>query len=161
MIQVLLKYSINLALEKPWNCPSRQPRLGLSLSQNMSHLMELSKLQTEMALGITASLPSGVKAQFGTMAKPMHAGLAAAAGIDAVLWAKAGMVAAQEGLTGPQGFSASHHGGCDHKAFEGLGQQFLLLSVSHKFHACCHGTHAMLEALKTIKKDFQFLQLIT
>ena len=36
MIQVLLKYSTNLALEKPWNCPSRQPRLGLSLSQTMS-----------------------------------------------------------------------------------------------------------------------------
>ena len=33
MIQVLLKYSTNLALEKPWNYPSRQPRLGLSLSQ--------------------------------------------------------------------------------------------------------------------------------
>ena len=64
----------------------------------VAHLMELSKLQTEMALGITASLASGVKAQFGTMAKPMHAGLAAAAGIDAVLWAKAGMVAAQEGV---------------------------------------------------------------
>jgi 2-methylcitrate dehydratase PrpD len=121
-----------------------------------AHLMELSRLQTEMALGITASLASGVKAQFGTMAKPMHAGLAAAAGIDAVLWAKAGMVAAQEGLTDPQGFSASHHGVCDDKAFEGLGQQFLLSNVSHKFHACCHGTHAMLEALKTLKKDFQF-----
>ncbi|MDA9822624.1 MmgE/PrpD family protein [Paracoccaceae bacterium] len=121
----------------------------------VAHLMELSKLQAEMALGITASLASGVKAQFGTMAKPMHAGLAAAAGIDAVLWAKAGMVAAQEGLSGPQGFSASHHGVCDYKAFEGLGQQFLLPSVSHKFHACCHGTHAMLEALKTLTKDFK------
>ena len=123
----------------------------------VAHLLGLSKVQTQMALGMTASMASGVKAQFGTMAKPMHAGLAACAGVDAVLWAKAGVVAAKDGLAEPQGFAATHYAECDDLAFKGLGQRYLLPEVSHKFHACCHGTHAMLEALQDLRKAHKLM----
>lgn len=36
-------------------------------------------------------------------------------------------------------------------ALEGLGQDWRMETVSHKFHACCHGTHAMLEALASLR----------
>ena len=121
----------------------------------VAHLLKLSKLQTQMALGITSSMASGVKAQFGTMAKPMHAGLAACAGVDAVIWAKAGMIAAKDGVAEPQGFGATHSAEFDDTAFEGLGVKYLLSEISHKFHACCHGTHAMLEALQDLKKAYK------
>ncbi len=104
-----------------------------------------------MALGLTASLAGGVKAQFGTMAKPMHAGLAAVAGVDAALWAEAGLVASTDGLEARQGYAATHHAARDDSALERLGQRYMLPEVSHKFHACCHGTHAMLEALMSLR----------
>lgn len=116
-----------------------------------AHLLQLTKAQTRMALGVAASLAGGVKAQFGTMAKPMHAGLAAAAGVDAVLWAQAGLVAAEEGLDAPQGYAATHHAMRNNNAFDGLGRHSVLPEISHKFHACCHGTHAMLEALGALR----------
>ena len=33
---------------------------------------------------------------------------------------------------------------------EGLGETWLFESVSHKFHACCHGLHAALEAAREL-----------
>ena len=93
---------------------------------------------------------AGLKAQFGTMAKPLNAGLAAEAGVEAALWAMAGMTSTEQGL---QAFGATHHGGADAAAFDGLGGTWRMLEVSHKFHACCHGLHAMLEALSEVSVD--------
>ena len=114
-------------------------------------VMGLDRARTGMALGLAASLAGGVKAQFGTMAKPMHAGLAAAAGVDAARWVEAGLVAAEDGLESSQGFAATHHAAGRKEAFEGIGQNYLLPDISHKLHACCHGTHAMLEALGALR----------
>ncbi|MFK7835633.1 MAG: MmgE/PrpD family protein [Sulfitobacter sp.] len=108
-------------------------------------LLSLSKDQTRQALGLCASMASGIKAQFGTMAKPLNAGLAARSGVEAALWAQSGMTAACDGLAGPLGFGATHHG--SDSAVSLPQGAWHILSISHKFHACCHGLHAMLEAL--------------
>jgi len=108
-------------------------------------LLSLDKDTTRNALGLCASMASGIKAQFGTMAKPLNAGLAARTGVEASLWAQAGMTAAQDGLAGPLGFGPTHHG-MDAPVSLPKGD-WHILSISHKFHACCHGLHAMLEAL--------------
>ncbi|MBW4708816.1 MmgE/PrpD family protein [Roseobacter sp. YSTF-M11] len=113
-----------------------------------ARLLDLTPLQMRHALGLCASLASGVKAQFGTAAKPLNAGLAARSGVEAALWAHTGMTAAADGLAGSLGFGDTHHaaGATDH--LETLGQRpWRIMSISHKFHACCHGLHAMLEAL--------------
>ena len=100
---------------------------------------------TRAALGLCASMASGLKAQFGTMAKPLNAGLAARTGVEAALWAQAGVTAAHDGLAGPLGFGATHHG---MDAPVSLPRKdWHIASISHKFHACCHGLHAALEAL--------------
>ena len=116
-----------------------------------SRLLGLSDSQTRHALGLAASRAGGVKAQFGTMGKPYHAGMAASNGVEVALLAAGGLIAAEDGLEGRQGFSATHHGDRDDSAFDGLGGAFLLPDVSHKFHACCHGTHAALEALNDLR----------
>ena len=54
---------------------------------------------------VAASMASGIKTQFGTMGKPLHAGLAAHAGVDAALLAYDGFVATHDGLEIEQGFS--------------------------------------------------------
>lgn len=110
-----------------------------------ARLLGLDKTQTRHALGLCASMASGIKAQFGTMAKPLNAGLAARTGVEAALWAQAGMTAAQDGLAGPRGFGETHHGVATEVKLPRKAWQ--ISTISHKFHACCHGLHAMLEAL--------------
>lgn len=116
-------------------------------------LLGLSADQTRSALGLAASTAGGVKAQFGTMGKPFHAGIAAANGVEAALLAHRGLSAAQQGLEGAQGYGETHHGRFDDFAFDGLGETYLFENVSHKFHACCHGTHAALEALISLRNE--------
>ena len=98
------------------------------------------------ALGLCATRASGVKAQFGTMGKPYNAGIAASNGVECALMAAHGFEANPGAITGPLGFLATHH--CDGGVEQPDG--FLMTDVSHKFHACCHGLHASLEALGSL-----------
>lgn len=110
-----------------------------------ARLLGLEPKEIRHALGLCASMASGLKAQFGSMGKPLNAGLAARTGVEATLWAQAGMTAAEDGLAGPLGFGATHHGAGEAvKPGKGI---WHITSISHKFHACCHGLHAMLEAI--------------
>lgn len=116
-----------------------------------ARLLGLDKHQTRHALGLCASMASGVKAQFGTMAKPLNAGLAARTGVEAALWAQAGMTAAEDGLAGPLGFGPTHHGEAAEVKLPRKDWQ--ISTISHKFHACCHGLHATLEALSGVQLE--------
>ena len=110
-------------------------------------LMGLSASEFANAIGWVAGRASGLKAQFGTMGKPLNAGIAAANGVEAVMLARRGLVSSPTAMDGPFGFGATHAGAADMSAFDGLGARWLMADVSHKYHACCHGLHAMLEAL--------------
>lgn len=116
-----------------------------------ARLLELDKHQLRAALGLCASMASGLKSQFGTMAKPLNAGLAARTGVEATLWAQAGMTAAEDGLAGPLGFGPTHHGEAAEVSLPR--GTWHITDISHKFHACCHGLHAMLEALRGADLD--------
>lgn len=112
-------------------------------------LLELTPTQMRHAIGLCATKASGLKSQFGTMGKPYNAGLAAATGVECAKLAHRGMTSADDGLMGPQGFVATHAPGAD--AAAGWRNpppgQFLFENNKYKLHACCHGTHAMIEAL--------------
>lgn len=87
------------------------------------------------------------------MGKPIHAGIAASAGVEAAILAKKGFISASDSLDQPQGFTATHLGEQNPDALYKLGQVFLFDQVCHKFCACCHGTNAMIEAIKMAKSD--------
>lgn len=112
-----------------------------------ARLLGLDQAQMRAALGLASTRASGLKAQFGSMGKPYNAGIAAANGVEAALLAAHGMSSDQDGLCS---FAAGHSGANVPGAFDGLGQVFVTEDVSHKFHACCHGIHATLEALALI-----------
>ncbi len=114
-------------------------------------LLGLTKTQMSQALGVVSTKAAALKSQFGTMGKPYNAGLAASAGVEAAFLAQAGFISAPEALDGPQGFGPTHHGEANLQAFDDLGTAWCLDTISHKFHACCHGTHAMIEALLTLR----------
>ncbi len=120
-----------------------------------ARLLRLDEQQTRHALGIAATRASGLKSQFGTMGKPYHAGMAAANGIEAAVLASLGFESRPDGIECEQGFADTHaaaRGDLD-AILEGLGSQFRFERVQYKYHACCHATHASLEALKAIRRD--------
>lgn len=121
----------------------------------VARLPGLNSQQTHHALGIAASRANGVKAQFGSMGKPMHAGFAASNGVESALLAQLGFIAGANALESSQGFAKTHHGEFNDNAFDDLGKRFLFENVSHKFHACCHGTHAAIEAMLSIREQNQ------
>ncbi|WP_372885915.1 MmgE/PrpD family protein [Shimia sp.] len=117
-----------------------------------ARLLGFDAAQTEAALGLVATRASGLKSQFGTMGKPYNAGLAAANGVEAALLVQRGFAPDVRGLEGPQGFGATHAGAADAGALEGLSAHWRFDRISHKFHACCHGLHATLEALSHLDR---------
>lgn len=74
------------------------------------------------ALGIAGSSAAGLRENFGTMVKPLHAGRAAENGLVAGSLAAAGFTAAPTVLEGARGFFNAGGGGYDtHKIHGGLG----------------------------------------
>jgi 2-methylcitrate dehydratase PrpD len=124
-------------------------------------ILGLTSDQTEMALGLVATRASGLKSQFGTMGKPMNAGIAASNGVECARLAEMGFVSNPAALAGVQGFGPTHAGQADLSAMDDLGQVWLFEDVSHKFHACCHGLHAMLEAIGTLDGISEDIEKIT
>ncbi|MEP3628859.1 MAG: MmgE/PrpD family protein [Hyphomicrobiales bacterium] len=119
-----------------------------------ARLLGLDEEQTCHALGLAATRASGLKSQFGTMGKPYHAGMAASNGVEVAYLASQGFVSRVDGIEASQGFGVTHVGSQNEVDFES--QRFLFEDVSHKFHACCHGIHASLEALGEIRRENQF-----
>lgn len=123
--------------------------------------MGLSPAQTMQALGVAATKAAGLKSQFGSMGKPLNAGLAAEVGVMAAKLAARGFVSNPGALDGPQGLGPTHHGVGDLSALDGLGADWRMETVSHKFHACCHGLHATLEALAGFEGDADAVEAVT
>ena len=123
-----------------------------------SKLLKLNAQQIENALGIVSTRASGLKSQFGTMGKPFHAGIAASNGIEAAKLSKLGFVSCESGIECNQGFLKTHawDGTIPEAAINGLGKDFLFPEIKYKFHACCHGLHAFLEALDELKTKNNF-----
>ena len=113
-------------------------------------LLGLSEAQMQVAFGVAATQAAGLKSQFGTMGKPYHAGLAARTGVEAAFLAQAGFDTRGHGIDGPQGFGPTHHGEANDDAFESMAAAWQMETVSHKFHACCHGLHAMLDGVSSL-----------
>jgi 2-methylcitrate dehydratase PrpD len=88
--------------QRGWHCTST---LGaLSAAAGAARLLRLNATATAHALAIAASSASGLKENFGTMVKPLHAGLAARDGVLAAMFAKSGMTASASALDGAQGY---------------------------------------------------------
>ena len=124
-----------------------------------ARLYRLDRSAIRTALGLVSSRASGLKSQFGTMGKPFNAGAAAANGIEAASLARLGFTASHDAFAGPQSFLNAHHAAHDGgKQISGWSlDNFLFSSVSYKLHACCHGTHAMIEALLLLRANSTFL----
>ena len=81
------------------------------------------------ALGIGASEAAGLRENFGTMTKPLHAGRAAESGVVAADFSGLGWTAANQILEAPRGFFQAEGGGFDPTAIMGkLGKPWTFVS---------------------------------
>ncbi|MES2529549.1 MAG: MmgE/PrpD family protein [Pseudomonadota bacterium] len=76
----------------------------------VAHAMQLPRAQAHAALSIAASSAAGLRANFGTDVKPLHVGMAAAAGVRAASFARAG-IGASDDVWEAAGFALAFNGG--------------------------------------------------
>jgi 2-methylcitrate dehydratase PrpD len=119
-------------------------------------LLHKSPEHHHVALSLASTRAAGLKSQFGTMGKPYNAGIAASNGVEAAILA-ASLTAADHPFEGPNGFLQTHHADGTWDQPDG----WMMRSVSHKFHACCHGLHASLEAMAQLDVTADRIREIT
>lgn len=150
-------------------------RLGLAISQQhyakgfhstaslgiiaataaMTRLSRFSVEQTRNAIGLACTLASGLRAQFGTAIKPLHAGFVAQKTIEIYRLVCADIQGQQENVL--QAFMKAYS---DAPALDqqllinNWGRPFRIIQPGLEFkpYASCAGTHTTIEVIKTLKK---------
>ena len=131
----------------------------LAAAAAAARLLDLDPPTAAHALGLAASAAAGLRANFGSHAKPLHAGQAASHGVMAALWARAGLRAAPDALDGPRGYMENFAGTCSAGAIAAasLGRRWELADpgLQVKLYACCGGAHRPIDALLGLLHDEQ------
>ena len=140
--------------QRGWHCTATIGTLGAAAAA--ARLLGLDARQAAHALAIAASEASGLKENFGTMVKPLHAGLAARNGVLAAQLARAGMTASAAAIDGAQGLLTamdSERPSLD-EAIGDLGERWEILDtgITVKLYPSCAGTHPTLDALLDLKR---------
>ena len=123
-----------------------------------ARLLGLDAGKATAALGLATSLACGGKRQFGTMAKPLHAGLAAKNGIMAAALAESGVTAAADAYEGTRGF-VDLFAGAPRERLEAAVADFGLPpaierhGLWQKVYPCCGSVHRPLDALLDMRGD--------
>lgn len=119
-----------------------------------SRLIGLDPETAAHAFGIAGTQAAGLKCVFGTMCKPLHAGRAAAVGLEAARLA-------ERGYTGNPAFLECRQGFIDiHTTSAGAGtavahpSEFLICRTLFKYHAACYLTHSTIEAVRRLRVRF-------
>ena len=115
-----------------------------------ARLMKLTGPEIDHMLAITSSVASGIRVNFGSMTKPLHAARAAENGIFAAELASRGFTGGTAGLDGPWGFFQVLGGGADlDRLIPALGNPYAILTpgVSFKPYPCGSLSHPSLDAM--------------
>ena len=128
----------------------------------VAHLFGLTALQCQHALALSASMASGLVANFGTMTKPLHAGRAASCAIDAVRMVALGLTASPDALEHHAGYlsALSPMQNVDKTTSASkIGQTFRALDygLSIKKYPTCYATHRVIDGLLDLKIEHALL----
>ena len=124
-----------------------------------SHLLKLDAAQTAVALAAAASFSSGLKANFGTMMKPLHVGHCARNGLFAALLAREGYTAnAKTAFEHKQGFLDVFNGPGTYDAAKivsawGKPWDIIEPGIAIKQYPCCGSTHPAIDAMLNIVRE--------
>ena len=117
-----------------------------------ARLLDFAPEQTAMALGLAASLASGLKANFGTMTKPLHVGHSVRNGLFAALMVQQGFTANPGALDARQGFLEVFNGKGTYDTARMLADWYAPFEVEGgepglKPYPCCGSTHASINRM--------------
>ncbi|HTR87628.1 MAG TPA: MmgE/PrpD family protein [Reyranella sp.] len=130
---------------------------SFSATAAAGRMLGLSEKQLAVAFGIAATQAAGLKSNFGTMCKPLHAGTASEHGLRAARLAQKGFTARGDSLECDQGFASSQSDTLDtDKALGEPPQGWHLRNNLFKYHAACYMTHAPIECAKEIRLKSNF-----
>jgi 2-methylcitrate dehydratase PrpD len=121
-----------------------------------ARLLGLDATRTAHAIGIAASFAAGLRVNFGSMTKPLHAGRAAENGITAAMLAAGGFTAGDDGLDGRWGYFQVMGGGADlHRLIGALGRPHAIVNpgVSIKPYPCGSLSHPSMDAMLKLVSD--------
>jgi 2-methylcitrate dehydratase PrpD len=144
--------------KRGWHCTSTVGVMGVAAA--VSRLLGLDATRATHALAIAASSASGVKENFGTMVKPLHAGLAARGGAWAAFLAARGLTGSERAIDGTQGLLQATDGESFSLADEvaDLGHRWEILDtgITVKLYPSCAGTHPALDAILDLRRAHGF-----
>jgi 2-methylcitrate dehydratase PrpD len=155
-VQARVGEGVNLVhYERGWHSTSTIGVFGAAAA--CARLLGLDSKGASAALSLAFSMAGGSKLQFGTMAKPMHAGLAAQHGVMAAALAASGVTGVAEPLEGPWGFRDLFAGA----ASPGFGGRAGALAIERyglkaKIHPCCASAHCAIDALLSLRQEHGF-----
>jgi len=117
-----------------------------------ARLLDLDAERWRIALNLAATRAAGLKANFGSMAKPLHAGMAASEGLLAARLAARGFTSAADAFDSPQGLLAAAADGQPRtEQLEAVADRFLITDTLFKYHAACYLTHAAINAAAALR----------
>jgi 2-methylcitrate dehydratase PrpD len=142
--------------EKGWHPTATLGVFGAAAAS--CHLLGLDAARTARALAIAASLAAGIKANFGTMTKPLHVGHTARDGLFAALLARDGFTANPAALEHKQGFLNVFNGPGTFDAeaiLRDWGRPYDIVrpGLALKQHPCCGSTHPAIDALLSLRQE--------
>jgi len=146
--------------EQGWHATSTLGTLAAAAAA--AKVLDLDPERIETALALAASLASGLRRNFGSMAKPFHAGHAARCGLESALLASRGFTASREVLEGEMGlfalFGKRPSRAMIKKMADELGRPYELTAsgLAVKQYPCCAGAHPAVDAALSLRRELQW-----
>lgn len=128
---------------------------SIAVAASCARLLRADASTIAMAISVATSMAAGSKRQFGTMVKPLHAGLAAKNGLVAAQLASCGLTGVAEPLQGRWGYldlMAGDEAPGMEAALSHLGNPLAIeqYGVMTKYYPCCYSTHRPVDALRSL-----------
>lgn len=156
-----------------WHATATVGAIGAAAA--CARLLRLDAERAAHALSVATSMAAGFMSQFGTMTKPLHAGLAAKAGVMAASLARTGLTAGLQTFDGPTGMNRlmvgpdyehlrdtlTHveHGQTLRFETERVGEPLLILSSGFRVKRFpnCGSAHRAMDGLLELRECHGFL----
>jgi len=142
--------------ERGWHATSTLGPIGAAAA--VARLMGLSSTAMRDALSLSTSMAGGSRRQLGTMAKPVHVGLAAQHGIMAAQLAASGVDGNRDPFGGRWGFRELYAGE-NSPGFDGLADKIGAPTAIEEFglmpkiYPCCASSHSTVDAVISLMED--------
>lgn len=140
--------------ERGWHATATFGTFGAAAA--VARVLGLNAAETQHALNAAASMPAGLKHNFGSMTKPMHAGQAARSGLTAAYLASEGFTAAANAIDAERGFVDLYgdHSALVDENLPRLSERWGLVEdgIQVKKFPCCYFTHPAIAAALRLRK---------